>query len=442
MLDVLRYSSKHTRQVAFALTAILLLGGCSSAPTGKTGESVLFASMKQSFAKSTEKSISDIINREERTRVVKSSDKTKVGVKANSKVADNLQSLGINANNLSRADLSTEQENAWCRYLRTSAETEATIVGSPSVSASSDDDGSGSVTIGMNLLDFKKADLIRQSGNARCRAHTASRKIEGTLGLAAEETSFAANWAKQDYVRRNMSTLNRIQAQAAGLVSGGSMTVQDKNAIAARISELKAEMNKARAEADKRKDLPGFSLDQIKSRNGALVEATNDLQNIERDLRTTDAIDLSVQTGYRYNGEFNNQLQRNNDDGYFASVKVGVKLGALTQRRQDLEGEAASARLDALFEENTGTVWKTGFVEKSIANSLVSLRKSERSLSAALAQTNDTISKLENAERTEVIRTQMSARIERVKLLSDIAAVRASIKQLEDNRRKIKALSR
>jgi len=442
MLDVLRYSSRNTRQIVFAIAATLILGGCSTTTTGTGGENSLFAGLKQSFGTSTEKSIADIIKSEERTRVVKSTDKTKVGVKANSKVADSLQSLGIDANNLSRADLSTEQENAWCRYLRTSAETEATIIGSPSVSASTDDDGSGSVAIGMNLLDFKKADLIRRSSDARCRAHTASRKIEGTLGLAAEETSFAANWAKQDYLRKNMGTLNRIQAQAARLVSGGSLTIQDKNAIAASVSELKAEMNKARAEADKRKDLPGFSLDQIRSRNGALVEATNDLQNIERDLRTTDAVDLSVQTGYRYNGEFNNQLQRNNDDGYFASVKVGVKLGALTQRRQALEDEAASARLDALFEENTGTVWKTGFVEKSIANSLVSLRKSERSLSAALAQTNDTISKLENAERTDVIRTQMSAKIERVKLLSDIAAVRASIQQLEDNRRKIKALSK
>lgn len=437
MLDVLHYSSRKAKRVAFALTAILLLSGCSTT----TGENNLLSGFKKGFGKSSDTTIANVIKKEESTKIVDQSDTAKVGVQVKKEIDDNLQTLGIDANNLSRADLSTEKDNAWCRYLRTSAETEATIVGSPSLSASTDDDGSGSVTIGMNLLDFKKAELIRQSSDARCRAHTASRKIEGTLGLAAEETSFAANWAKQDYLRKNMSTLNRIQNQASNLVANGTMTVQDKNRIAANISALKAEMNKARSEADKRKDLPGFSIDQIKNRSGALVEATNDLQTIEREMRTADALDLSVQTGYRYNGEFNDQLQRNDSDGYFASVKLGVRLGAVTQRRQQLEDEAASARLDALFEENTGTVWKTGFVEKSIANSLVSLRKSERSLASALAQTNDTIAKLENAERTEVIRTQMTAKIEKVKLLSDIAAVRASIGQLEENRRKIKALS-
>ena len=436
MLDVLRYSSSKVKPIALAITTVMLLSGCSGTMTANP-----FAGFKKSFGNKDTKTIEDIIAENQQTKIIKSNDKTKIGVRTTQKVSDNLQSLGINASQLSRADLSTDGDSAWCRYLQTSAETEATIVGSPSLSASTDDEGSGSVTIGMNLLDFKKAQLIRESSEARCRAHTASKKIEGTLGLAAEATSFAANWAKQDYIRKNLGALNQIQAQAHNYVSNGSITVQDRNSIAANVAQLKAEMSKARAEADKRKDLPSFSVNQIKSRHGALVEATNDLQNIDREIRTADSLDLSVQTGYRYNGQFNDQLQRNDSDGYFASVKVGVKLGAITQRRTELEDQAASARLDALFEENTGTVWKSGFADKSIANSLVALRKSERSLADALAQTNDTISKLANADRAEVIRTRLNAKIQRVQTLSDLAAVRASINQLEENRKKIKALS-
>ena len=436
MLDVLHYFSSKAKPITFALTAATLLSGCSS-----TIGTNPFDVFKKGFGKSEVTTIEDIIAKSERTKIVKSGDGTKVGVQTRKEVSDNLQSLGINATALSRADLSGEDNSAWCRYLQKSAETEATIVGSPSLSASTDDEGSGSLTIGMNLLDFKKAQLIRQSSEARCRAHTASKKIEGTLGLAAEATSFAANWAKQDYIRRNLGALNQIQAQAHSYVSNGSITVQDKNSIATNVAQLKSEMNRARAEADKRKDLPSFNINQIKSRHGALVEATNDLQNIDREIRTADSLDLSVQTGYRYNGQFNDQLQRNDSDGYFASVKVGVKLGAITHRRAELEDQAASARLDALFEENTGTVWKSGFAEKSIANSLVSLRKSEHSLSDALSQTNDTISKLADADRAEVIRARLIAKIQRVKILSDLAAVRASINQLEENRKKIKALS-
>ena len=436
MLDVLLYSSRKAKPFALALTTALLLSGCST-----TSGTNPFDGFKNGFSKPEPKTIEGIIAESERTRIVRTDDETKVGVRARKEVSDNLRSLGIEANDLSRADITNENENAWCRYLRTSAETEATIIGSPSLSASTDDEGSGSVTIGMNLLDFKKAELVRQSSEARCRAYTASKKIEGTLGLAAEETRFASNWAKQSYLRRNLGTLNQIKAQANTYVSNGTITVQDKNAIAANIAQLKAEMNRARAEADKRKDLPGFSVHQVKSRHGALVEATNDLQSIDREIRTTDSLDFSVQTGYRYNGQFNDQLQRNDSDGYFASVKVGVKLGAITQRRAELEDEAASARLDALFEENTGTVWKSGFAEKSIANSLVSLRKSEHSLIEALGQTNDTISKLGDEDRAEVIRTRLIAKIQRIQTLSDLAAVRASIHQLEENRKKIKALS-
>ncbi len=436
MLDVLRYSSSKVKPIALAVTAALFLSGCSS-----TIDTNPFSGFKKGFGKKDATSIEDIIAKNERTKIVKSNDKTKVGVQVKKEVSENLRGFGINANELSRADLSGDDNSAWCRYLKASAETEATIVGSPSLSASTDDEGSGSVTIGMNLLDFKKAELIRQSSEARCRAHTASKKIEGTLGLAAEATSFAANWAKQNYLRRNLGALNKIHAQARSYVSNGMITVQDKNLIAANIAKLKAEMSRARSEANKRKDLPGFSVNQIKNRHGALVEATNDLQNIDREIRTADALDLRVQTGYRYNGQFNNQLQRSDSDGYFASVKIGVKLGAITQRRAELEDQASGARLDALFEQNTGTVWKSGFAEKSIANSLVPLRKSERSLSDALAQTNNTISQLASADRAEVIRARLVAKIQRVQTLSDLAAVRASIKQLEENRQKIKALS-
>ncbi len=331
-------------------------------------------------------------------------------------------------------------ESAACRYLRKSSDVEATIIGSPTVSASSDEDGSGSVSIGMNILDLRKANLVRATGDARCRIQTASKEIEATLGVGSEATKFAAAHAKQAYIRNNLRELSAIKSRSNQLVSSGIITKQDANLVGLKINELKAEMEIAKSEADKRRDLPALDINRLRNRHSVLVEATQELQTIERDIRTNDALELSVSTGYRYNDEFNSDLQVNDNDGAFARVNLGVRLGALSSKRQRLEDEAATARHDALFEENTGTIWKSGFAERAIGRVVADLRKSEKEFASALHKANDTIKRLEASDRAEVVRARLQSKIEKVAIGSELAAVRATIKQLEDNRAKIRSL--
>ena len=435
------------KSIALAITTALALSGCSLT-TYENKE--FFQQDNRSFFEKLkkhpkhrrdEKTIKDIIRDTHETHVTKIDPDvdTKVRITARTPAVKSVQKFGITPKNLSRVNI--DDNSAACRYLRKSADAEAFIVGSPTLSASSDDEGSGSVNLGMNLLDFHKADLIRASGDARCRMHEASKKIEATLGLGVEANRFARANAKASYIRKNLGFLEGIRSRANQLKNQGSLTVQDTNLVSLRVDELKAEMQTAQAEADQRRGLPALDISQIRSRHGALVEATNDLQNIERNIRTNDALELSVNTGYRYNEQFNNDLQRNDTDGTFASVSVGVRLGALSPQRQRVEEEAAGARLDALFEENTGTIWKSGFSDRAISRMVADLRKSDIELTKAMTTADDTINRLGAEDRPEMLKAKLQTKLEKIRVGSNRAAVRASIHQLEENRRKIKALS-
>lgn len=363
----------------------------------------------------------------------------RVGLTVRTPYVESVQAFDITPKELSRIDV--DISSAACRYLRKTADSEAIIVASPTLSASSDEDGSGAISLGMNLLDVKKAKLIRASGDAKCRLQEASKKIESTLGLGVEATRFARANAKYSYIKVRLSQLLEIKNTARKLAKQGTITIQDSNMVTQRISELMAEMERFKAEADQRRDLPVLNIADVRSRHGALVEAANDLQNIERDIRTNDALELSVSAGYRYNNAFDNSLQLPEEDGTFARVTLGLRLGALSSRRMRLEEEAAGAKIDAMFEQNTGTIWKSGFTNRAIERMIADLQNSEGELTNALVATKSTISKLSLETRPDTTRAKLLAEVESIRIGSNRAAIRGAINQLKINRKNIRALS-
>jgi len=206
MSDVLHYSFRKVKSIALAVTATLVLSGCSLT-TYENKE--FFQQDNRSFFEKLKKkpkherddaTIENIIRDTHETHVKKIDPEidTKVNLTARTPAVKSVEKFNITPKNLSRVNI--DDNSAACRYLRKSADAEAYIVGSPTLSASSDDEGSGSVNLGMNLLDFHKADLIRASGDARCRLHEASKKIEATLGLGVEANRFASANAKANYI--------------------------------------------------------------------------------------------------------------------------------------------------------------------------------------------------------------------------------------------------
>ena len=224
-------SSKGKIKKAALIVSVLgatLLTGCS-ATTFENKAS--FASADGQLSEKKPKSIGDLLK-------PKASKKSAIKIRS---AKDKQKSKKLDY----RSTASTTQSNnefakdsAACRFLRSSSEVEATIISSPTLSASSDEDGSGSVSIGMNLLDIRKADLVRATGDARCRMQTASKEIEATLGLGSQITQYAAANARQAHIRKRLGELNAIQARANQLVHSGIITKQDANLVGVTILSL------------------------------------------------------------------------------------------------------------------------------------------------------------------------------------------------------------
>ncbi|MGB7334977.1 MAG: hypothetical protein WBD01_04220 [Salaquimonas sp.] len=331
-----------------------------------------------------------------------------------------------------------DENSAWCEYLRNDAAANAEIIGSPTLSASTDDGGNGAFNIGMNLLDLKKAELVRQSGNARCQAHAAAKSIEITMRLVNEGTKFASDYAHYSYLAGKTGELNAIVKRANALKNAGVMTVQQANTIEKARADILAEMNTTKSEADKRKDLPGLDAAAITGSNYRLAQATQNIQTIDREIRTIEAFDISVQAGYRYNEDEPGDI---GSDDYYAKIKLGVRIGALSKKRRQYEDAAAAARLNALEEENSGPLWQSQFAAGSIAKSLAGLRSARGNLTSALAASQDTANNLAATDRPELVYAGLVAKMDIISISGKLAAVQSSIKELESNQKKLSALA-
>lgn len=336
------------------------------------------------------------------------------------------------------AATSSTRDTAWCRYLVSDAEAQAAILASPTLSASSDDDGNGSVNIGMNLLDFRKAELVRESGAAKCDAHSAGRAIEGSLRLAGESTKQAAAGARHAYLASQSNKIDRIVSRARAMTRSGTLTVQQANSVSQERDKLHAMMNTARAEMEKRSDMPELNRFAYQGSSRQLEEATWRMQSIEQDIRTLDAFDVNLQAGYRFNDGEN---AVSGQDDYYAKVKVGVRLGALSPNRIRHEEAALEARLDALNEESSGPLWQSRFAEKSISRSLSGMKAARSNLVDARAKARDTAARLSQADRPELVYAALQAEMAAISIGAEVAAADASIRDLEETRRKIGGLS-
>ena len=254
MSDVRHSSSKSRYVLAMALMATTLLGGCSQT-TGNIFAGGLGNAKTQEAAKAPKP-------------VVQSADLKSHGIDKQA-----VASLNKEAPRASEAGTASayniDENSAWCRYLKNDAAANAEIVASPTLSASTDESGNGSFNIGMNLLDIKKADLVRQSGDARCQLHAASKSIEVTMRLANESTKFASDQAQYNYLASRQQEMASIVAKAASLVSAGVLTTQQVSELEKTQQDINAEMNLAKSEADKRKDIPAINTVHVAGSNAA-----------------------------------------------------------------------------------------------------------------------------------------------------------------------------
>ncbi len=330
--------------------------------------------------------------------------------------------------------------SAWCDYLENNANAEAEIIGSPSLAGSADDAGNYSFNIGVNLLDYKKAELVRQTGGLKCRQYTANKVIEATIKLADEAVALRGAVARHQAVIGSDSELSAISSQARNLVSGGALTAQEGDRIANAVRAIRAKGDKARSEIDRRKDHPALRHGEIAGQTRELADSDYELQRIDRQIRTLDAFSLNLEAGYR--------MQERNDilnaepasEDVFAKVKVGIRLGALSPRRQQFEDAAASARAASMSEELGGPLWQTEYARSAAAKALPGLREAAQKTQAALNAARQGARNMAASDRPELAAAALAARVEAVSLKAELAALNAAIAEIENNLRRLAAL--
>lgn len=418
MSDVRHSSFKRTLPLILVLTATTLLGGCSQT----TGN--LFTNLAdKKNSKPTEIAV------QEDTKPVKTDEIKVAGINTKAK-PNKWETVG--------KEFKIDQTSQWCRYLKNNALAEAEIIGSPTLSANSDENGNGSFNIGMNLLDLKKAELTRQSGAVKCKAYMASKSIEATMRLAGESSKFAASYTKYTYLSGQKNQMNAIVTKARNLVNARVLTLQQANSIAIKRDELISQLHLAKSEADKRKDIPAIDSASIIGSNGQLKDATYQMQAIDREIRTIGAYDVSVQAGYRFN---DGEALTSDNDNYYAKIKLGIRLGALTQRRSHFEDEAEEARINALSEQNYGPAWKSDFAASAVTKSLIGLKNARKAAQNAKASADSTAARLNSSERPEVIFAALQAKLSRIELGAQLAALNASINEMENSKAKLNSLN-
>ncbi|MFZ1813770.1 MAG: hypothetical protein WBO55_03165 [Rhizobiaceae bacterium] len=332
------------------------------------------------------------------------------------------------------------RREAWCDYLVNNANAEAEIIASPTLSGSTDDSGNYSLNIGVNLLDFHKAKLVRRSGDAKCKQHSASKIIAASMQLADEAVVLASANARLTFLEGRLGEINSISAQAGGLVANGSITAQQAESIRRAASSARADMEKARAEVDRRRDFPAIEGTELTGQNRRLVEAEEELQTIDRDIRTLDSLSLNLEAGYRAQ-DADSLLGEPASESTYAKVKFGIRLGALSSRREAYEDAALVARNAALHQELGGPVWRTAYTQASTQKALHGMRSARSQLAASRKSALRTAGDLAASDNADLMATALAARMEAIALGAELAGVDAAIAQMEDNVRRLGALA-
>ena len=175
-----------------------------------------------------------------------------------------------------------QSDPAWCRYLAADAGAEASILRSPTLSASASDGGSKSVSLGMNLVDFSKADEIQKAAKLRCEQKISEGSLQASLLISGQSLTALGSPAKAAYLNRAMAKLDAIAAQSRARLAEGAITAPEHSLVIARIARVRQDLATAKAD----------TLRQVLIEDGkklAISNAASRLQKAEEELQASNA---------------------------------------------------------------------------------------------------------------------------------------------------------
>ncbi len=333
--------------------------------------------------------------------------------------------------------LQVSKLSARCRYIFATAGADATLLRTPTVSGEIDHDGNLGASIAYDVVDMRRARLKEELADADCRRASAISKITSLLVTSPQSLTRAGYVAKANSLRNSRSKLNNVRRQIRNGVSEGLITTQTATVLRQTVDRVQAQEARIRGEASRRDVVDAVQIQSVEGLDRELVAAEEEVARISREVRQANTFNVNVSGGYNVPEEDNAFISSNRDD-FYGNVKMSVRLGAFSSKRQAYEDEVTSARMDGLFEDQSGVFWRVRELQKANARALNSLLVQRREVAAALSESLNNSRLGSAAYEPELFVPKVRGQIDAVTLKAELAGLDATI---ADTRRISRKLS-
>lgn len=330
-----------------------------------------------------------------------------------------------------------EARSARCRQILAQAGLDATMLRSPTVSATLDQDGRGGMSVGYDVLDVRRARMKVELAQVQCDRYEASVRLAQLLVTSTQALSRAGYLAKANYLARNRSALKRVQRRAVVAVNQGLVTVHASNAIRQRINTVIGQEARTRGEAERREVVDGIQVKSVRNVDQKLLVYERRIYELKKALRRTDAFEVSINGGYNYDSQ-DDPFSVDAGNDLYAKVKVGVRLGVFHPDRSSFEEELKASRMDALYEANTGALWRADRLSGVNGRVLRNLQMQRKQVASALKEARRTVAASAGADDPWLVSSGLRSRIDIVALGAELAGLDATIADVARLDRKLR----
>jgi hypothetical protein len=323
---------------------------------------------------------------------------------------------------------------AWCDYLMEDTAAQTTVMRSPRLTGSVDEDGSANVSLGMSLSDYTKANVLEETAEARCRRYMAEKGLTKLVFLSPQGLTSAGFRAKAKAIYSRKQDIAALRRQINAAMNNGDIERERATVLSGLADQLMYEAGDAKSQADRRTaDLLGQK-DKASVMGRELLRAEADLEDLNSRMRTIDSFDVSVSAGWSEDLSKNNFSMNKEDFG--GKVSLSWKIGSALPSRFEHEQAAKEAKLRALGDEG-GTLWQVNVLRLAHERAIEGLQQSTSRIDDAISETRKLLRSLDGVDAPEFQAVRIGAKLKLLQLNADKAAVDGSIAEIRTNMKRL-----
>ncbi len=335
-----------------------------------------------------------------------------------------------------RSSILPIEKSSWCEALREDASAQALIMRSPSLSGSLNNKGKTSIDLGVSVSSYLKANLLEESSEVKCRRYLAEAGLQKLVFLSPQGLTAAGHKAKASTINKNRKNIQSLKGEIRSLMGQGYMTRDQATTLLVQADQLIAEEANSRSQSERRMDTLSSKPQGAKVLANELLRAEAELEDINSRMRTLDAFDVSLSSGW--SDDVNERGVNTNFEAFSGKVSFSLKLGAVDPRRFEHERRAKEARLRAITKEEGGSLWQVDVLRRAHERAISGLVESEVKLDEAMVKAKSLINELRSVPNPEFKPTYVAARLQMINLQAEKAAITGSISEIRSNIKKLK----